>query len=122
MLRKYLHTNKPKDYLFEGQYGGKYSNSSVNKFWGKALKEARIAYAYTFHSLRHTFATHLLESGTDIRYIQQLLGHSFSVLITKFIHYFRPIFPFYFVKIFYRSDAMLSNFALYKEKIKSKIQ
>ena len=86
MLRKYLHTNKPKDYLFEGQYGGKYSNSSVNKFWGKALKEARIAYAYTFHSLRHTFATHLLESGTDIRYIQQLLGHSSSKTTEIYTH------------------------------------
>ena len=45
-----------------------------------------------------------------------------SVLITKFIHYFRPLFPFYCVKIFNRSDAMLSNFALYKEKIDAKIQ
>ena len=44
-----------------------------------------------------------------------------SVLITKFIHYFRPLFPFYCVKIFYRSGAMLSNFALYKEKIETKI-
>ncbi len=45
-----------------------------------------------------------------------------SVLITKFIYYFRPLFPFYCVKIFNRSDAMLSNFALYKEKIDAKIQ
>lgn len=86
MLRKYLYTYKPKDYLFEGQYGGKYSNSSVNKFWGKALKEAHINYAYTFHCLRHTFATHLLENGTDIRYIQQLLGHSSSKTTEIYTH------------------------------------
>ena len=46
----------------------------------------------------------------------EFMGQGTSVLITKFIHYFRPLFPFYCVKIFYRSGAMPSNFALYKEK------
>lgn len=86
MLRKYMLSNNLKDYLFEGQYGGKYSNSSVNKFWGRALKEAQIKYPYTFHCLRHTFATHLLENGTDIRYIQQLLGHSSSKTTEIYTH------------------------------------
>ena len=76
MLSKYLRNYKPKSYLFEGQYGGKYSSSSVTKFWKRALKEARVKHDFTFHSLRHSFATHLLENGTDLRNIQALLGHN----------------------------------------------
>jgi site-specific recombinase XerD len=86
MLSKYLRHYKPKSYLFEGQYGGKYSSSSVAKFWKKALKEAEVKYDFTFHSLRHSFATHLLENGTDIRYIQQLLGHSSSRTTEIYTH------------------------------------
>jgi site-specific recombinase XerD len=86
MLKSYLRIFKPKDYLFEGQYGGKYSASSVTKFWKRALAEAKVKYSYTFHSLRHSFATHLLENGTDIRYIQQLLGHSSSRTTEIYTH------------------------------------
>lgn len=76
ILRDYYITYKPKKYLFEGQKGGKYSNTSAQKILKTALIKANIHKRITLHSLRHSFATHLLENGTDIRYIQELLGHS----------------------------------------------
>ncbi len=86
IIRRYLSNFRPKEFLFEGQYGGKYSSGSVAKFWKRALAETRVKYAYPFHSLRHSFATHLLENGTDIRYIQQLLGHSSSRTTEIYTH------------------------------------
>jgi site-specific recombinase XerD len=62
--------------LFEGAKGGKYSPESVNQIIKKTAKKAKIKKNVTTHMLRHSFATHLLESGTDLRYIQVLLGHS----------------------------------------------
>ena len=76
LLRLYYKTYKPKDYLFEGQEGKLYSNSSAQVILKKAVKKAKISKPVTLHTLRHSFATHLLENGTDIRYIQTLLGHS----------------------------------------------
>jgi site-specific recombinase XerD len=76
ILRAYYIAYKPKKYLFEGQKGGKYSNTSAQKVLKNALIKAKIHKNVTLHSLRHSFATHLLEKGTDIRYIQELLGHS----------------------------------------------
>jgi len=75
-LRIYYIKWKPKDYLFEGQKGGRYSEQSVLQIIKKAAKKAGIIKNITPHMLRHSFATHLLENGTDIRYIQVLLGHS----------------------------------------------
>jgi site-specific recombinase XerD len=75
-LRRYFREEKPKYYLFEGQYGGKYSIRSVQQTFKNALKKANIIKPVGIHSLRHSFATHLLESGTDIRFIQELLGHN----------------------------------------------
>ncbi len=77
-LRNYYKQWKPKQYLFEGQKGGKYSNTSVENIISKAAQKARIFKRATPHMLRHSFATHLLENGTDLRYIQTLLGHSSS--------------------------------------------
>ncbi|MDD7913834.1 tyrosine-type recombinase/integrase [Polaribacter ponticola] len=76
ILREYYIAYKPEKYLFEGQKGGKYSNTSAQKVLKNALFKAGIKKKITLHSLRHSFATHLLEKGTDIRYIQELLGHS----------------------------------------------
>ena len=74
-LRLYYKTYKPKEYLFEGQYGGKYSARSAQIIFKNALKNAKLNKEASFHSLRHSYATHLLENGTDIRFIQDLLGH-----------------------------------------------
>jgi len=75
-LRTYFKEWKPKLYLFEGQNGNKYSAQSVAKVVKNAAKNAKIKVDITPHILRHSFATHLLENGTNIRYIQALLGHS----------------------------------------------
>ncbi len=77
LLEYYYKTYKPRDFLFEGQEGGSYTASSAQQILRKALKRAKIyKKGITLHTLRHSFATHLLENGTDIRYIQNLLGHN----------------------------------------------
>ena len=76
MLREYFKEYRPKEYLFEGQKGGKYSAGSVLSIVKSAAKKANISQHVTPHTLRHSFATHLLEDGTDLRKIQSLLGHN----------------------------------------------
>lgn len=75
-LRIYFKVWNPSTFLFEGIKGGKYSPQSVNQLIKTAAKKAKIKKHVTPHMLRHSFATHLLEAGTDLRYIQVLLGHS----------------------------------------------
>lgn len=75
-LRMYYKEYKPVKYLFEGQYGGQYSVRSAQKVFKSAMQKAKINKDIGIHGLRHSYATHLLESGTDISMIQQLLGHN----------------------------------------------
>lgn len=74
-LQVYYKEYKPKDYLFEGQYGGQYSIRSVQAVFRAAMKKAKINKAVGIHGLRHSYATHLMEAGTDMAFIQELLGH-----------------------------------------------
>ncbi len=74
-VEEYTKAYKPREYLFEGQTGGRYSSESVYRVFKDALLKAGINKDVGVHSLRHSYATHLHENGLDIRYIQELLGH-----------------------------------------------
>lgn len=75
-LRSYFKEYRPKEYLFEGQHGGAYTARSAQAVFKQALNRAGINKDIGIHGLRHSYATHLLEAGTDIAFIQKLLGHA----------------------------------------------
>ena len=64
------------EFLFASERGGKLTIRSAQKIFANALQISDVKKNATFHSLRHSFATHLLENGTDVRYVQELLGHA----------------------------------------------
>ena len=74
-LRNYYRAYRPKAYLFEGQYGGQYAVRSVQAVFKNVMRKAKINKSVGIHGLRHSYATHLLECGTDMVFIQKLLGH-----------------------------------------------
>lgn len=76
LIKQYILRYKPKQYLINGMNGGKYSSASIQKMIKATSIRATILKDITPHTLRHSFATHLLENGTDIRVIQHILGHS----------------------------------------------
>lgn len=76
LFSNYFNSYQPKYYFVEGKDNHKYSAESVRQFLKKSCKQAKILKNVTPHTLRHSYATHLLENGVDIRYIQSLLGHA----------------------------------------------
>ncbi|MFV7236732.1 tyrosine-type recombinase/integrase [Flavobacterium sp. ZB4R12] len=87
MLRDYYKEFKPTKYLFEGQIAGEaYTARSLQNVLKQALEKTKINKPVTLHWLRHSYATHLLEAGTDLRYIQEILGHSSSKTTEIYTH------------------------------------
>lgn len=87
LLRNYYTECKPKVYLFEGQkLGQPYDSRSLQLVLKQNLAKTPITKPVTLHWLRHSFATHLLEAGTDLRYIQELLGHNSSKTTEIYTH------------------------------------
>lgn len=78
------------EFLFLSERGGRLTERSAQKVFERASGDARVGKSATFHSLRHSFATHLLENGVDIRYVQELLGHQNIRTTQRYTHVTNP--------------------------------
>ncbi|MEM6319148.1 MAG: site-specific integrase [Bacteroidota bacterium] len=85
-LDNYLKQYRPTNWLFEGQNGGKYSATSLQKVFHKAVKISKVNPYITLHTLRHSYATHCIEQGHNVKYVQEALGHSSIKTTEIYIH------------------------------------
>ncbi|MCK4359505.1 MAG: tyrosine-type recombinase/integrase [Candidatus Cloacimonetes bacterium] len=86
LLRRYYKEYHPKEWLFEGRSGEKFSKRVIQKIFKAAVIKSGVNKPATIHTLRHCFATHLLEHGTDLRYVQHLLGHKNLKTTERYTH------------------------------------
>jgi len=86
VLREYYRLYKPAEYIFEGQWGGHYSARSTQQITQEAKQAAGITKKGSIHMLRYSYATHLMEDGTNIRIIRELLGHNSITTTMRYIH------------------------------------
>jgi site-specific recombinase XerD len=90
LLKEYYKKYEPAYWLFEGQHGEPYSTRSVQLIFKKAKQQAGVKREGSIHALRHSFATHLLESGIDVTLIKELLGHTSLRTTMGYTHITKP--------------------------------